>query len=73
MEDFFLGFGIFGILFGLVLFVVYLWSIVWAYKDAEKRGKPGWIVAIVVAFLAWPIGLLLWILIRPNNTRYYHP
>lgn len=73
MEDFFLGFGIFGVLFGLVLFVVYLWSIVWAYKDAEKRGKPGWIVAIVVAFLAWPIGLLLWILIRPDNTRYYQP
>lgn len=71
MEEFFLGLGIFGIILGLIVFVIYLWSIVWAYKDAERRGKPGWIVALVVAFLAWPIGLLLWILVRPNSSQYY--
>ncbi|MDX5437213.1 MAG: hypothetical protein LPK03_08460 [Pontibacter sp.] len=73
MDDFFLGFGLIGMIFGLLLFIVYIWSIVWAYKDAEQRGKPGWIVAIVVAFLAWPLGLLLWLLIRPNDRRYYQP
>lgn len=72
MEEFFLGLGIFGIFLGLIIFVVYLWSIVWAYKDAERRGKPGWLIALVVAFLAWPVGLLLWILIRPSGSQYYH-
>ncbi|WP_162054865.1 hypothetical protein [Pontibacter pamirensis] len=71
MEETLLGFGIFGLILGLVLLVLYFWSIVWSYKDAERRGKPGWLVAIVVAFLAWPIGLLLWLLIRPSDTTPY--
>lgn len=72
MEEFFLGLGIVGIVLSLVLFALYIWSIIWAYRDAERRGKPGWLVAIVVAFLAWPIGLLLWLIVRPNDTTYYH-
>ncbi|ARS34391.1 hypothetical protein [Pontibacter actiniarum] len=71
MGEFILGFGIFGIILSLIIFIVYLWSIFWAYKDAERRGKPGWLVALVVAFLAWPVGLLLWILVRPNDRQYY--
>lgn len=73
MEDFAVGLGVFGIIIGLIVLVIYLWSIVWAYKDAERRGKPGWLVAIVVAFLAWPIGLLLWLLVRPNDRTTYNP
>ena len=73
MGDFFLGMGIIGIVLGLVVLIVYLWSILWSSKDAERRGKPGWLVALVVAFLAWPIGLLLWLLVRPDNrTTYRH-
>ncbi|MBC5991252.1 hypothetical protein [Pontibacter cellulosilyticus] len=73
MEDFAVGLGVFGLIIGLIVLVIYLWSIVWAYKDAERRGKPGWLVAIVVAFLAWPIGLLLWLLVRPNDRTTYNP
>jgi hypothetical protein len=67
MEELLTGLGIFGLIIALVILVVYLWSIFWAYKDAEQRGKPGWLVALVVAFLAWPMGLLVWLLVRPNN------
>ncbi|WP_299826538.1 hypothetical protein [uncultured Pontibacter sp.] len=73
MEDFVIGMGIFGLILGLVILVLYIWSIFWAYKDAEKRGKPGWLVAIVVAFLAWPLGLLVWLLVRPADSKTYNP
>ena len=73
MEDFAVGMGIFGLIFGLVILVIYIWSIVWAYQDAEKRGKPGWLVAIIVALLAWPLGLLVWLLVRPNDRPTYNP
>lgn len=71
--EFFLGLGIIGIILGLILLIIYIWSIIWSYKDAERRGKPGWLVALIVAFLAWPLGLLIWLLVRPSNESTYHP
>ncbi|WP_162425929.1 hypothetical protein [Pontibacter pudoricolor] len=71
-DDFWAGFGIIGIIIGLVLLVFYIWSVVWAYKDANRRGKPGWLVAVLVALLSWPLGLVLWLLFRPNTTTLSH-
>ena len=45
---------------------LYAWSIVWAYGDAVARGKPGFLVALLVAFLSWPMGWLAWLVFRPN-------
>lgn len=53
----------------LIFFVLYVVSIVWAYRDAKHRGKPGWAVALLIALLSWPVSLLLWIVFRPE-TRY---
>lgn len=71
MGELFLGLGIIGLILGLIGLIIYIWSIIWAYKDAEQRGKPGWLVALIVAFLAWPIGLLVWLLVRPNSKSSY--
>ena len=51
----------------LLSFVPYVWSIVWAYRDAERRGKEGVWVAVLVALLAWPLGLIVWLLVRPQR------
>jgi len=37
----------------------------WAMGDAERRGKSGCLVALLVLLLAWPTGLIVWLLIRP--------
>ena len=58
-----------GILLAVVLFGLYVWSIVWAYGDAEKRGKSGCLVALLVIFLSWPIGLIAWLVFRPDDRR----
>lgn len=68
--ELFLGLGLLGLLMGFIGLILYIWSIIWAYKDAQKRRRPGLLVAIMVAFLAWPIGLVLWLIIRPD---YYNP
>jgi len=52
---------------GIAIFVVYVASIIWSYGDAEKRGKSGCLVAILVAFLSWPLGLIIWLVARPND------
>lgn len=65
--EFFLGMGIIGLILGLVVLVFYIWSIIWAYRDAERKGKPGILVALIVALLAWPMGLLVWLLVRPSR------
>lgn len=54
----------------LGLFVLYIWSVVWSYGDANARGKPGCLVALLVALFSWPIGLLMWIIFRPERNRF---
>ncbi len=72
MEDerIIFGFGIFWLLVALAGLIVYIWSIVWSYRDAERRGKPGWLVALLVALLSWPLSLIIWVLFRPGITTY---
>lgn len=43
-----------------------LWSTIWAYNNAKVRGKSGCLVALLV-FLFWPMGLLAWLIFRPNG------
>jgi flagellar basal body-associated protein FliL len=56
------------ILAGVVLVVVaaaFAGSIAWVWRDAERRGQPGFIVAVLVAFLFWPLSLIVWLAARP--------
>lgn len=58
---------ILGIPFFLVILGLLIWSLVWVYRDAEKRGKSGLIVALMVFLLNWPISLLVWLVFRPEE------
>ena len=51
----------------LVFGVLYILSIIWAYRDAERRGKEGILVALLVALVAWPLSLLIWVVVRPDR------
>ena len=55
---------IIAIIFVLIFLAIYIASLVWVYRDANRRGKPGIVVALLVALISWPIGLLVWFLIR---------
>ncbi|MFQ5400289.1 MAG: hypothetical protein ACE5E7_11910 [Anaerolineae bacterium] len=57
----------FAICIAVPLFVLFIWSVIWAYWDAERRGKPGCLVALLVLLMTWPVGLILWLLIRPSD------
>lgn len=48
----------------LILVAIYIASLVWVYRDANRRGKSGVLVALLVALISWPIGLLVWLLVR---------
>lgn len=52
----------------LGLICLWLWSSGWAGKDAIRRGKPGWLVGILV-LLTWPLGFLAWVALRPNEPK----
>jgi len=54
-------------IFGLFVIILYIGSIIWSFGDAEARGKSGCFVALLVAFLQWPFGLLAWIVFRPRG------
>ena len=52
--------------FFLVILGLLIWSLIWVYHDAEKRGKNGWLVVALVFLLEWPISLLVWLVFRPE-------
>jgi hypothetical protein len=52
------------VLLCLIIFAIYIASIVWVYRDANRRGKSGILVALLVALISWPIGLVVWLIIR---------
>ena len=60
-----------GSLIGLVVLIIYIASIIWAYSDGRARGKSGCLVALLVALLSWPISLLVWLALRPEKYRRY--
>ncbi|PKV75114.1 hypothetical protein [Pontibacter ramchanderi] len=64
-SSFFTGLGLIGILTGIVLLVFVVWSVIWSYYDARRRGKSPWLVALMVLLMVWPVGLVLWLLLRP--------
>ncbi len=57
---------IFVLLFVTAILALVIGSIIWAFSDAEKRGKSGCLVALLVFLLPWPVGLIVWLLIRPE-------
>ncbi|MCC6152518.1 MAG: hypothetical protein IT367_02100 [Candidatus Hydrogenedentes bacterium] len=59
--------GTLGLLFSLLVFVIYIGSVIWAFADARSRGKSGILVALLVLILVWPVGLIIWLLIRPSR------
>ena len=60
----------------IVLLAVWAGSVAWVWRDANQRGQPGFIVAVLAACLVWPISLLIWAAARPGLAgeiaRYRH-
>ena len=56
-------------LVGIAIFAIYVLTVIWAFSDAKQRGKSGCLVAILVAFVSWPVGLIIWLVARPDKHR----
>ena len=53
------------VVLGLILSAVYVGSVVWASMDAANRGRPWYLVGLMVALGLWPLGLIVWLVYRP--------
>lgn len=60
------GFMLFFLIFAAVLFGLQIYSCIWAGSDAERRGKSGILIGLLV-FFTWPLGLLIWLVARPEG------
>jgi hypothetical protein len=59
----------------VVFFIVWIFVMIWVYRDAESRGKSGVLWAIVL-FVGGIVGLILWFVVRPPKLPeggYYYP
>jgi len=45
---------------------VAIYTTVWVYGDSQRQGKPGCLVAFLVA-MTWPLGLFLWLIVRSDK------
>lgn len=46
--------------------VLWLANVVWAFRDARRRGRSGVLIAALVGF-TFPLGAALWFFARPNE------
>lgn len=53
-----------------IAFLVILGISIWVYRDAERRGKSGCLVVIIVLALGGPLGLFAWLVFRPRHEDY---
>lgn len=50
----------------LTAFVCFV-AAIWAKTDGNARGKPGWLVALMVISTGIVPGLLIWLVFRPDR------
>jgi len=55
-----------GIFFGLLMMLLFIISLIWVYRDAQKRGKTGCLWLLIV-FFTWPFGLIAYLLLRDQE------
>jgi len=48
----------------LFIFVLWITSLVWVYRDAELRENNAALAVLLVLFVAWPLSLIIWLLVR---------
>ena len=63
--------GLFALLLCLASVALYVYSLVWVYRDAEARDTNPLLVTLLVGLLSWPLGLLVWLLVRPDEYDIY--
>lgn len=51
----------------LLIVLLAIFSSAWAFHDARRRGKHPLLIALLVLFVAWPVGLVLWLVFRPED------
>lgn len=57
-----------GLCFALLMMISYVVSLVWVYKDSEKRGKTGCLWLLII-FFTWPFGLIAYFLLRDQEVK----
>jgi hypothetical protein len=56
----------YSVLFALLIGLNIL-TVIWSYADAERRGKSGCLVALLVCLFPWPLGWIIWLIFRPGD------
>ena len=57
-----------GALMGVVFLALFVISLIWTYRDAERRGKTGCLWLLIV-FFTWPFGWLAYYVLRDREIR----
>ena len=50
----------------ILIMAILIGSLVWAYQDAEKREKSGWLVVFVILFFKLPFFFLILVAFIPD-------
>ena len=48
----------------LLLFVFFVWTLIWIYRDAEARGGEA-LLWLALSLFFWPLPLIVWLFVRP--------
>jgi predicted Ser/Thr protein kinase len=50
----------------VITFPIWLATLAWVYRDARQCGKSAVLAPLLIGLLFWPIGLLVWLILRQD-------
>ena len=56
-----------GCIFGLVGLAVWIFLVIWVYKDAKSRGMDNAVLLTIVTAITGLLGLIIYLLMRPKG------
>jgi hypothetical protein len=57
----------------IAVLIPFVYSVIWITKDAEHRGKSGFLAFLFVFAAGWPFSLLWWVWLRPRFVEALPP
>jgi uncharacterized membrane protein YhaH (DUF805 family) len=59
------------LVFSVPVFIAYIalfiFSLVWVYRDANDRGKSGLVALLLILLTGWPFSFIWWFWLRPPS------
>ncbi len=57
------------LIFMAIIFGLFIWQAIWVAIDSRKRGEEYWWLWTIAAFIAFPVGIIVYAIVSRSDRR----